>query len=125
MDGSSNSLGAPRTYYADNSWSPENPNSRFPRLWLGNTTNAYLSDLWMSNGAYFRVKMLQIGYTFPMVGKAIKNVRLYFNAQDAFTFTKYEGLEPEIGWDGSTRNRGNGGYPRMATYSLDLRATIL
>lgn len=125
MDGSSNSLGAPRTYYADNSWSPENPNSRFPRLWLGNTTNAYLSDLWMSNGAYFRVKMLQIGYTFPMVGKAIKNVRLYFNAQDAFTFTKYEGLEPEIGWDGSTRNRGNGGYPRMATYSLGLRATIL
>lgn len=60
-----------------------------------------------------------------MVGKAIKNVRLYFNAQDAFTFTKYEGLEPEIGWDGSTRNRGNGGYPRMATYSLGLRATIL
>lgn len=61
--------------------------------------------------------MIQLGYTFPQWGNAFQNVRVYVNLQDVFTFTKWEGLEPE-------RNGGNGGYPRMATYSLGIRTTI-
>ncbi len=118
VDGSSNSLGSPRQYYANNRWTPGTPNSRFPRVWTGNSANTYLSDVWLSNAAFFRVKMLQLGYTIPQVGKYFKNVRLYINAQDAITFTKWEGLEPE-------RNGGNGSYPRMATYSFGIRTTIL
>lgn len=126
MDGSSNALGAPRQYYVDNSWTPENPNSRFPRVWTGNTTNDYLSDVWLSDGSYFRIKMIQLGYTFPAVGKYFKDIRVYVNAQDAITFTKFEGLEPERGWDLSkTENKGNGAYPRMATYSFGVKVTIL
>lgn len=125
MDGDSNAKGAPRQYYADNRWTPETPNSRFPRVWTGSTTNDHLSDLWLSDASYFRVKMLQLGYTFPKVGKNIKNVRVYFNAQDVFTFTKFEGLEPERGWSNSIRNQGNGSYPRMATYSFGVNFTIL
>jgi len=117
VDGASNALGAPRQEYADNRWTPENQNSRFPRVWTGASTNTFLSDVWLSDASFFRIKMLQIGYTFPKLGKNIKNVRMYINAQDAFTFTKYEGLEPE-------RNGGNGNYPRMATYSFGIRATI-
>jgi len=118
VDGASNALGAPQQNYAENRWTPENPNSRFPRIWSGNSSNAYLSDVWLSDGAFFRIKMLQLGYTFPKIGKSIKNIRVYVNAQDAITFTKWEGLEPE-------RNGGNGSYPRMATYSFGIRATIL
>lgn len=117
VDGSSNALGAPRQEYADNRWTAENPNSRFPRVWTGASTNTFLSDVWLSDASFFRIKMLQIGYTFPKWGKNIRNIRMYINAQDAFTFTKYEGLEPE-------RNGGNGNYPRMATYSFGIRATI-
>lgn len=117
VDNASNALGAPRQEYADNRWTPENPNSRFPRVWTGASTNTFLSDVWLSDASYFRIKMLQLGYTFPKWGKAFQNVRVYVNAQDAFTFTKYEGLEPE-------RNGGNGNYPRMATYSFGIRATI-
>ena len=117
VDGSSNALGAPRQEYADNRWTPENPNSRFPRVWTGSSTNTFLSDVWLSDASYFRIKMLQLGYTFPKWGKAVRNVRVYVNAQDAFTFTKFEGLEPE-------RNGGNGAYPRMATYSFGVKATI-
>lgn len=118
MDGTNNSLGTPRQEYMDNRWTPETPNSRFPRVWTGASSNAVLSDVWLSNAAFFRIKMIQLGYTIPRLTKGIQNVRIYLNAQDAFTFTKWEGLEPE-------RDGGNGSYPRMAIYSIGLRATIL
>lgn len=117
MDGATNSLGTPRQYYMDNRWTPENPDSRFPRVWTGSTSNDVLSDVWLSDASFFRIKSFQVGYTIPSIGKGINNLRLYFNAQDALTFTKWEGLEPE-------RNGGNGMYPRMATYSIGARATL-
>ncbi|WP_339924449.1 SusC/RagA family TonB-linked outer membrane protein [uncultured Cyclobacterium sp.] len=117
MDGVNNNLGAPSEFYMNNRWTPDNPNSRFPRVWTGTSPNAVLSDVWLSNAAFFRVKMLQLGYTIPKIGRNIKSVRIYFNAQDAITITKWEGLEPE-------RDGGNGNYPRMATFSLGVKATI-
>lgn len=117
VDGSTNALGAPRQEYADNRWTPENTASRFPRVWTGVSTNTYLSDIWLSDASYFRIKMLQLGYTVKGIGKSFKNTRFYINAQDAFTFTKWEGLEPE-------RNGGNGNYPRMATYTIGVRTSI-
>ncbi|SEN28009.1 TonB-linked outer membrane protein, SusC/RagA family [bacterium A37T11] len=118
MDGNNNSLGTPRQDYMDNRWTPQTPNSRFPRVWTGASSNAVLSDVWLSNAAFFRIKTIQLGYTIPKVTSGIQQLRIYLNAQDAFTFTKWEGLEPE-------RNGGNGYYPRMAIYSIGLRATIL
>tara|TARA_R110002049_G_scaffold241263_1_gene415067 strand:+ start:1620 stop:4937 length:3318 start_codon:yes stop_codon:yes gene_type:complete len=118
MDGSSNSLGTPRQYYMDNRWTPSTPNSRFPRVWTGSSSNAVLSDVWLSDASFFRIKTMQLGYTIPRIGKGIKNCRIYYNAQDVFTSTKWEGLEPE-------RNGGNGNYPRSASYSLGIKATIL
>ncbi len=125
VDGNSNDLGAPRIEYVANHWSTDNPNSRFPRLWTGPSPNTLLSDVWLSNAAFFRVKSLQLGYTFPKIGKSIKNFRIYVNAQDVFTFTKWEGLDPErIDVDSPGTNDGNGNYPRMATYSVGLSASI-
>lgn len=118
MDGSSNSLGTPRQYYMDNRWTPQTLNSRFPRVWTGSSPNAVLSDVWLSDASFFRIKTVQIGYTIPKIGKSLRNFRIYYNAQDVFTFTNWEGLEPE-------RNGGNGNYPRAATYSLGIKATIL
>ncbi len=118
MDGTDNNMGSPRQYYMDNRWTPDNPNARFPRVWTGNSSNAVLSDVWLSDAAFFRIKTIQLGYTFPQLGSSIRNFRVYVNAQDAITFTNWEGLEPE-------RNGGNGNYPRMATFSLGIKATIL
>lgn len=117
VDGGTNNLGAPRQYYADNRWTPENLNSRFPRVWNGASTNTYLSDVWLSDASFFRFKMIQLGYTFPKIGSSIRNVRIYVNAQDAITITKWEGLEPE-------RNGGGGRYPRMAVFSVGLKASM-
>lgn len=118
MDGSTNSLGTPRKEVMENRWTPENPNSRFPRVWTGSSANAYLSDVYMSDASYFRIQTLQIGYTFPKVIKGISNLRVYVNAQDFLTFTKWEGLEPE------RVNCGNGSYPRLATYSVGFNVTL-
>lgn len=118
MDGSTNSLGTPRVETMKNRWTPDNPNSRFPRVWTGSSTNAYLSDVYMSDASYFRIQTLQVGYTFPRLTKKISNFRIYVNAQDFLTFTKWEGLEPE------RINCGNGSYPRMATFSIGFKATL-
>lgn len=118
MDGSSNSLGTPRVETMNNRWTPENPNSRFPRVWTGSSTNANLSDVYMSDASYFRIQTLQVGYTFPKLTKGISNLRIFVNAQDFLTFTKWEGLEPE------RINCGNGSYPRMATYSVGFKVTL-
>lgn len=118
MDGSTNSLGTPRVETMKNRWTPDNPNSRFPRVWTGSSTNAYLSDVYMSNASYFRIQTLQIGYTFPKLTKGITNFRIYVNAQDFLTFTKWEGLEPE------RINCGDGSYPKMATFSIGFKATL-
>lgn len=120
VDGSSNDLGAPRQYYMNNRWTPNDPNSRFPRVWTGSSPNAVLSDIWLSEASFFRIKTLEVGYTFPAIGSSIRNVRVYLNAQDAFTFTNWEGLEPERDEDYD----GNGKYPRMASYSIGVRATL-
>jgi TonB-linked SusC/RagA family outer membrane protein len=117
MDGQTDSYGTPRRYYMKHRWTPENRHSRFPRVWTGASPNAKLSNVWLSNAAYFRVTLLEIGYTFPVVGKNIKNLRLYINAQDPFLFTPWEGLDPE-------RNGGNGQYPRMRGITFGVNATI-
>lgn len=118
VDGSTNALGTPREYYMKNRWTPENPNSRFPRVWTGASTNQYLSDVWISDASYFRIKSLQLGYTFKKVTEGISNLRLYFNAQDFLTVTNWEGLEPE------RYNGGNGVYPKMATFSVGVQVTF-
>ncbi|MDR2283834.1 MAG: SusC/RagA family TonB-linked outer membrane protein [Sphingobacterium sp.] len=126
VDNATNALGAPMQYYADNRWTAQTPNSRFPRVWTGTSTNTYLSDVWLSDASYFRIKMIQLGYTVKNIGKSFKNTRFYINIQDAFTFTKWEGLEPErVGIvNGDDKYDGNGSYPRMATYTLGIRTSI-
>ncbi|HLR24737.1 MAG TPA: hypothetical protein VK112_02635, partial [Fodinibius sp.] len=117
MDGSTNSYGKPRQYYMDNRWTPDTPNSRFPRVWTGSTTNDELSDVWLSDASYFRIRSIELGYSIPNIGHSIKNVRFYVNVQDPFTFTNWEGLDPEK--DGT-----NGRYPRMTSYSFGIKASI-
>lgn len=118
MDGLTNSLGTPSEFFMENRWTPETPNSRLPRMWTGTSSNAVLSDVWLSDASFFRIKTIQLGYTIPKLGKNVRNLRVYVNAQDAITFSKWEGLEPE------RLGHGNGNYPRMASFSLGIKASI-
>lgn len=65
-----------------------------------NATSAYDTDLVVQDGSYMRIKQIQLGYNFsPELAKRLrlKKLRVYVSLDDYFTFTKYNGLDPEAG----------------------------
>lgn len=106
--------GMPQTWHLDY-WTPENPNARFPRLSPTPGQNSLLSDYWRENGAYVRVKYLQLGYNFTGLANRmnIGGLRVYFNMQNPFTFTKLMMIDPETKGNQNT-------HPIFKVYSLGL-----
>jgi TonB-linked SusC/RagA family outer membrane protein len=93
--------GTPQRYHLDY-WTTEHQDARLPRLTLTPGSNNNFSDYFRLNGAFVRVRYIQIGYTLPKgVVKAIrgKSVRFYFNAQNPFTFSQVKLIDPETGGD--------------------------
>jgi len=82
-------------------WTPQNTNTAMPRAVLGDPNrNARESTRFLENGAYLRLKLVQLGYTFPQdLVKKMKTskLRIYLSGQNLLTFTKYSGLDPEVG----------------------------
>jgi hypothetical protein len=69
---------------------------------------------YVQNGSYLTIKNITLGYNLPVKNmKAFSSVRLYASAQQAFVFTKYGGINPEI----STDNNGNA--PNSLAQGLD------
>ncbi|MNJ91553.1 Vitamin B12 transporter BtuB [compost metagenome] len=82
-------------------WTPQNTNTSMPRAVLGDPNlNTRESTRFLENGAYLRLKLVQLGYTLPNdVLKKMKfsKLRIYLSGQNLVTFTKYTGLDPEVG----------------------------
>jgi hypothetical protein len=82
----------------------QNLAAKYPRLSYtsGENNNYVMSDYWLTNGAYFRLKNIVLGYTLPqkLVSKAgLKNVRLYASATDLFTADHMpQGWDPEVSY---------------------------
>lgn len=90
------------SYHLDR-WTPTNPGADYPRLTIGgaSTNNNQVSDFWLRDASYVRLKNVQLGYTLPaeLTGKAgIKRLRIYVSGQDLLTFSplKKYGFDPEI-----------------------------
>jgi TonB-linked SusC/RagA family outer membrane protein len=85
---------------ADGRWYPGRTDATFPRL-LENSDqrNAINSDFWLEDKSYMRVKNIQLGYTVPKSLSQqilLDNLRVYASIDNALTFTKYRGLDPEV-----------------------------
>jgi TonB-dependent starch-binding outer membrane protein SusC len=107
-----------------NAWTAQNPNAKYPRLlaYGANTANYTENSFWLQNAAYTRIKNLQIGYTLPVrwnKAMGINAARFYLNAQNPFTFTKFQGMDPERVL---TQTRSNS-YPnvRIITAGVNLK----
>ena len=100
-------------------WTGEGTSNRIPRVTETNI-NWQFSDLYIQDGDYLRISNITIGYDFAKLInlKAISQARLYFQVQNAFTFTKYNGMDPEIGYGTSDWVSGIdlGYYPRPRTF---------
>jgi len=102
-------------------WSPTNVNSSIPRVTINDTNHNFStnSDYFLENGDYFRLKNLMIGYTFDKEVLGCK-ARLYFSGDNLLTFTKYSGLDPEVGNHGLDA----GTYPVSRVYSLGAKISF-
>lgn len=104
------SLDTGRNYRSDalHAWTPSNTNTNVPRAILGDPNmNSRASTRFLEKGDYLRVKTIQLGYSLPanvLETLQLDKFRIYATGQDLFTFTKYSGLDPEVG--GSVLSRG-------------------
>ncbi len=98
-------------YYMDNAWTAENHNGSMPDVaQVAQDQRFWSSSASMFNGAYFKIKQIQLGYTLPkkLTRKAyIKDLRFFVSLDDFFTFSSYPGLDPETA---TTSNNGAAGY---------------
>jgi TonB-linked SusC/RagA family outer membrane protein len=99
-------------------WTGEGTSNRIPRVTVNNI-NWMFSDLYVHAGDYLRISNVNLGYDFAKLihSKMISQCRLYGSVQNAFTFTKYNGMDPEIGYGVESWVSGVdlGYYPRPRT----------
>lgn len=100
----------------------EDPNAEYPRLTYGANSNNYRrSTFWLKNGAYMRLKTLDIGYSFPktFVNKMrLSNARLFFVGTNLLTFSEFKLWDPELG------NPNGKVYPLSRTFSVGLSVNL-
>jgi TonB-dependent starch-binding outer membrane protein SusC len=88
--------------WADNRWSPTNPNGSYPRVSDRASTavsgGQYRNNFWLNDASFVRLKNVQLGYTIPsdFLGKyGISNFRVYASAFNLFTISKVKDYDPE------------------------------
>ena len=110
----------------------EGTSNTIPRVTFGTESNQnwrIFSDLYVHDAGFLRVKSINVGYDFKsLVKKApIEQFRIYFSALNILTFTKYDGVDPEVGYGSYYDDAGNlrdayasgidmGFYPTARTY---------
>ncbi len=101
-------------------WQGEGTSNSMPRAVFGDPNqNTRVSDRFVENGSYLRLKNITLSYTFPKqwLQKAqIENARLSLSCENVVTITGYSGSDPEVGINGIDQNR----YPISRTFSLGL-----
>ena len=89
--------GANRSVAVLDHWTPQNPSNTVPRAIVGDPNqNDRLSDRWIEDAHYFRLRNAQIGYTLPPGLWGLKTTRVWVSATNLFTLTPYSGLDPEF-----------------------------
>jgi TonB-linked SusC/RagA family outer membrane protein len=79
------------------SWTPQNPNAKYPRLDVNDNFSHALSSFYIEDGSYVRLRSLQLGYTIPPAWiRWIPASRVYIEAENLFTITGYPGLDPAL-----------------------------
>jgi hypothetical protein len=94
--------------------------------------NRRISDRYVENGSYLRMKNITLGYTLPkkIAQKLyLDNLRVYCNIQNLFTITGYDGYDPEVGastadTNGYVYGLDNGRYPSPTVYSFGLNVSF-
>ena len=115
------------------SWTPDNPGAKYPRLDQNDQFSATYSSFYVEDASYVRLRNLQIGYTVPSQSW-FSNMRIYVQGQNLFTFTGYSGYDPALpsisttsgGSERSDQAQGidRGTYPASRIFSIGINASF-
>ena len=111
-----------------NRWTPTNPASAITRA--TKTRNTRISDRYIEDASYLRIKNISLGYSLPksLIQKAkATNARIFISGQNLFTFTKYSGYDPEVnsrGGDNIQVATDFGSYPTSKTVTAGINLTF-
>lgn len=109
-------------YLVEGAWRPDHTDAEYPRLGIVSRDNGgKMSSWWVENGAYVRLKSLQLGYTIPSrwaETAGLKKVRIYFAGGNLFTLSHLKHLDPEM----PSVNQGY--YPQQRTYEFGLNLSF-
>ena len=111
------------TIEALNRWTPNNTDTDIPRA---NGARSYvMSDRWIEDGSYIRLKNISLAYNFPqtlLTKIKMSSARIFVSAQNILTITGYKGIDPEVAYSSSSLNLGldYGSYPNVKSYTLGI-----
>ncbi|MAE83992.1 MAG: SusC/RagA family TonB-linked outer membrane protein [Flammeovirgaceae bacterium] len=116
-----------------NRWHGEGTSNTMPRVTENSSNWLQFSDLYVKDGDYLRISNITVGYDFKNLvpGEKFGKLRLYASVLNAFTFTNYTGMDPEIGYgiDNGETDRFSSGidlgyYPRPRTIMVGLNVSF-
>lgn len=104
-----------------------------PRPTPNSFDNSAISDRFVEDGSFFRLRNITLGYTLDekvLQRLKVKSLRLYATVQNAYVFTKYRGYDPEVGSNQGGANQGliygydYGSYPQPRIFTAGLNLTF-
>jgi TonB-linked SusC/RagA family outer membrane protein len=113
--------------FYENRWHGPGTSNTFPSVNLGSTYDSAPNSFYVTSGAYFRVRNMQLGYTLPSSitrGWKIQSVRFFANAQNAINIFGYKGFSPEVGGGPTEEGIDANVYPLYATYNFGVNVTF-
>lgn len=117
-------------YVYNQAWRGEGTSNTVPIMTTVNANDNFrISDYYIEDGSYVRLKNIQLGYTLPTSLSSkinVKYVRIWLGGTNLLTFTKYTGFDPEIGLTASPLSAGNDSfaYPQTKEFTIGIKVTM-
>jgi TonB-linked SusC/RagA family outer membrane protein len=123
-----NSIGNIPTFAYQGRWTPETAaTATWPKVNNGYTREWLISNRYIEDGSYVRLKSLTFGYDFSKPFKGIETISLFATGTNLITLTKYDWFDPDVnsfGGDASRRGVDIHAYPSSRTFSLGARVSF-
>lgn len=117
-----------------NRWHGEGSSNTVPKVTEDNRNFTQFSDLYVQDGDFLRINTVTLGFDLAKMKQSkpffASQFRLYFSVLNLYTFTKYNGMDPEIGFGSSDDDQNFssgvdvGYYPRPRTFMLGLNVKL-
>ena len=106
-----------------NRWTPENPSNEYPSF-INPTAQGQkqVNSYTVQDASYIRLKTISFSYTLPKFSDAIRTAMVYFTADNLFTLTNYDGIDPAVNPNGNANIRIDyNAYPTSTNFLLGVK----